>query len=128
MPRCYAIHFSLYIHVHILIFLIPWKQGFLGNRYGSRPFPAKISIDEFNILRRASFTACKSTSLLDEWYQIDYNSVPPIYVLKPITAKYTYYNDESEENEEKRKKVRLWCIVYRCIFNMKFLVFVHGYG
>ena len=48
--------------------------------------------------------------LLTEWFLRDDNAVPPIYVLQPITAKFPYYNDESEENEEKHEN--------RCMYSV----------
>lgn len=36
--------------------------------------------------------------LLNQWFSKDSNSVPPTYVLQPITAHYPHYNDRGSES------------------------------
>src|SRR5882672_11008148 len=55
----------------------------LGNRYGWRPLPEEISVDEFHALEHAAAqipsSADKSTvAVLPEWYREDTNAVPPV--------------------------------------------------
>lgn len=61
----------------------------LGNRYGWRPLPEEISADEFRRLEEAAGqigVAGQNQSPVDvlrRWYQIDENSLTPIYILQP---------------------------------------------
>ena len=77
----------------------------MGDKYGYRPYPNEIVAEEFEILQKAARTVSKDTTLLTEWFLRDDNAVPPTYVLQPITSKFPHYNDDSEENEDKRTQV-----------------------
>ena len=59
----------------------------LGNRYGWRPLPEEISVEEFHTLEQAAAqipgSADKSAvAVLREWYREDRNAVPPVYLLQ----------------------------------------------
>ena len=54
---------------------------------------------------KAAHTSAKDPTLLTDWFQKDENALPSTYILKPITSVFPFYNDESSENEDKRKKV-----------------------
>ena len=76
-------------------------QTFLGQKYGYRPFPPKISATEFEKL----LSAVKKESdhqLLTRWFRRDDNSVPAHYLLQPITSVLPHYRNY--ENLELRKK------------------------
>ncbi|XP_015761026.1 PREDICTED: uncharacterized protein LOC107340178 [Acropora digitifera] len=74
---------------------------FLGQKYGYRPFPAKISATEFESLLEAVDNR-DDHQLLTEWFCKDDNAVPSQYLLQPITSRLPQYRDP--ENEEARKK------------------------
>lgn len=51
----------------------------LGNCYGWQPVPAKIAGDEMEkILQDAD-----KKDLLNKWYRLDENTIPPEYILQP---------------------------------------------
>lgn len=58
----------------------------LGQKYGYRPIPASIDLEEFEIIRKHLDDEEFDLSLLDVWYVRDDNSVPPQYVLQPIDS------------------------------------------
>ena len=76
-------------------------QTFLGQKYGYRPFPAKIPITEFESLLGAIENE-HDRQLLQKWFRKDDNAVPAQYLLQPITSQLPHYRDS--ENEEARKK------------------------
>jgi hypothetical protein len=59
----------------------------LGDRYGWRPLPARISAEEFERVRDA-ISDGKARELIGTWYQRDDNAVPPEYLLKPRTGEF----------------------------------------
>lgn len=81
--------------------LLNLLQTFLGQKYGYRPFPAKISAPEFESLLEAVDNR-DDHQLLTEWFCKDDNAVPSQYLLQPITSRLPQYRDP--ENEEARKK------------------------
>ncbi len=59
----------------------------LGNRYGWRPLPEEISVDEFQALELAAEQVAISmnapaATVLREWYRKDQNALPPVYLLQ----------------------------------------------
>ena len=69
-------------------------QALIGDKYGYRPIPSSIRKDLFETLKLHG--DCKEScdwSMVDEWYLCDENSVPPVYILQPISAKIDNYND-----------------------------------
>ncbi|EGD82189.1 hypothetical protein PTSG_02861 [Salpingoeca rosetta] len=74
----------------------------LGNKYGFRPFPAKIPDKEFKLLKeemakQAKQTASTPTSAalnkameyMDEWFVLNENVVPPTRELKPVKKEHS---------------------------------------
>lgn len=57
----------------------------MGQKYGYRPIPASIDVDEFDMIR-SHFDEKADLSVLDVWYVRDDNNVPPQYVLQPIDS------------------------------------------
>ncbi|GFO39257.1 NACHT and WD repeat domain-containing protein 1 [Plakobranchus ocellatus] len=54
----------------------------IGNRYGYRPLPHQISVEEFDLFREeATALGLKGLNTLQEWYNKDENSIPPAYFL-----------------------------------------------
>ncbi len=57
----------------------------LGDRYGWRPLPYEILADEFeHILSAVADPADRE--LLETWYRLDENAVPPVWALQPRSA------------------------------------------
>ncbi|XP_077058882.1 NACHT domain- and WD repeat-containing protein 1 [Siphateles boraxobius] len=76
----------------------PTFIAFLGNQYGHRPIPYLIPETEFESLVSKLSKDTESLMLLNQWFSKDSNSVPPTYVLQPITAHYPHYNDRGSES------------------------------
>ena len=77
------------------------EQTFLGQKYGYRPFPAKIPASEFEKLLGAVDNK-DDHQLLKKWFWRDDNAVPAQYLLQPITSLLPHYRNY--ENNELRKK------------------------
>ncbi|MBU1699645.1 MAG: DUF4062 domain-containing protein [Candidatus Eisenbacteria bacterium] len=59
----------------------------LGDRYGWRPLPEEIPLDEFQALERAAEQAATADgrptiTVLRDWYRRDENAIPHVYVLQ----------------------------------------------
>jgi tetratricopeptide (TPR) repeat protein/DNA polymerase III delta prime subunit len=63
----------------------------LGDRYGWRPVPYQIPAKEFHEIYNLVNDE-KDQELLDEWFRLDDNAVPPVYELQPRTVKYVDYD------------------------------------
>eukprot|EP00004_Rigifila_ramosa_P003105 TRINITY_DN1325_c0_g1_i10.p1 TRINITY_DN1325_c0_g1~~TRINITY_DN1325_c0_g1_i10.p1 ORF type:complete len:1309 (+),score=319.57 TRINITY_DN1325_c0_g1_i10:273-4199(+) len=55
---------------------------FLGNKYGYRPFPAEISVDELKLLL-SHVSDSSDAALVRQWFLLNENTVPPQYELQP---------------------------------------------
>ncbi|XP_067288484.1 NACHT domain- and WD repeat-containing protein 1 [Pseudorasbora parva] len=73
-------------------------QALLGNQYGHRPIPHLIPETEFESLVSKLSKDSESLTLLNQWFSKDSNSVPPTYILQPITAHYPHYNEKGSES------------------------------
>ncbi|KAK6174034.1 hypothetical protein SNE40_017384 [Patella caerulea] len=58
---------------------------FLSHKYGYRDFPREIEAGEFELLL-SKIESKENKSLLNKWFIRDDNSVPPTYVLQPISS------------------------------------------
>ncbi|KAL9963654.1 hypothetical protein ACROYT_G027181 [Oculina patagonica] len=59
---------------------------FLCDKYGFRPFPARIEASEFEqLLDQAKKDNDPDVNLLSDWFDLNTNLVPPTYMLKPST-------------------------------------------
>ena len=85
----FLVLFKTNSHLSTCNYTEPLKQIFyifqtlLGNKYGHQPFPVKISSSEFNILKQT--VTCMNfdgLDLLEEWFVVDTNAVPPEYILQ----------------------------------------------
>lgn len=64
---------------------------FLGDRYGWRPLPTEISVDEFELIVRVLTARPDDFALLQQWYRRDDNAVPSHYRLLPRDDAYQTY-------------------------------------
>ncbi|XP_014870471.1 NACHT domain- and WD repeat-containing protein 1 isoform X1 [Poecilia latipinna] len=71
----------------------PAFVGLLGNQYGHRPLPRLIPEKQFEVLLSTLSKNPEGVQQLQEWFRKDNNSVPPTYVLQPVTARFPHYDD-----------------------------------
>lgn len=69
----------------------------VGSQYGHRPIPHLISETEFELLSSKLAQDQEGLTVLKKWFIKDDNSVPPKYVLQPITTYYPHSNDTKPE-------------------------------
>ncbi|KAL6469272.1 hypothetical protein MHYP_G00227960 [Metynnis hypsauchen] len=77
-------------------------EALLGSQYGHRPLPHLIPDTEFELLLSILSNDQEGLTLLNQWFIKDSNSVPPKYVLQPITTHYPHYNDTGPESGPQR--------------------------
>ncbi|XP_060065629.1 protein qui-1-like [Ylistrum balloti] len=63
----------------------PFFLCLFGNTYGDAPLPLCLTIKEFNYLKKYAIDEGKNVSVLEKWYILDENSVPPQYYLQSFT-------------------------------------------
>ena len=63
----------------------------MGDRYGYRPFPAKVPKQEFEMFLEVGLQHEIDTTLLSKWYKCDTNSIEVVYQLQPITDHFPNY-------------------------------------
>ncbi len=92
----------------------------LGNRYGWRPLPEEISVEEFHALEHAAAqtpdSADKSAAaVLQKWYHEDTNAVPPVYLLQ--SRRQDLGDDQDYTNDAAWNQVQavLWTIINRAM-------------
>jgi len=93
-----------------------------AEKYGYRPMPAVIPEGEFTTLR-AAVQAEADRTLLDEWFRLDTNTVPPSYVMQPINS---VLGNTWRQDEELSQ--RWWDIFARLqkIFRLAAVVSLHA--
>ncbi len=98
----------------MLMFSCALFQTFLAQKYGYRPFPPKIPAAEFDALVSA-VSDVHDLDLLREWFILDSNIVPPVYILHPIREKLPHYADDSQPERKKEVRFVLDCFfVFSC--------------
>ncbi|XP_053393326.1 protein qui-1-like [Mercenaria mercenaria] len=79
----------------------PFFLGLLGDQYGDVPLPAAFNEQEFLfILDGSGKSHGKRKELLQSWYRLDENAIPPTYVLKE-----EFHNDKANHDE--------WLTIYK---------------
>ncbi len=69
--------------VCIYFLCMPFFQALLGDRYGYRPIPAEVSVEELETLMdEAKAIDHPKQDLLKTWYIKDENAQPPLYTLQ----------------------------------------------
>ncbi|CAF3112951.1 unnamed protein product [Rotaria sp. Silwood2] len=82
----------------------------LSHRYGSRPTPATIRATLFDLLFviiRSDLNYNDDAQLLSQWYQLDTNQIPAVYILRSISSilpKIVSSNTEEMKQAEKEWK------------------------
>ena len=79
----------------------------MGQKYGYRPFPVKVSAAEFEKLLRAVNNP-DDLELLKTWFWRDDNAVPAQYLLQPITSLLPRYRDYASEELRKKASADWW--------------------
>ena len=92
----------------------------LGNRYGWRPLPEEISVEEFHTLEHAAAqipgSADKSAvAVLREWYREDTNAVPPVYLLQSRRQDLGDDQDYTHDAVWNQVQAVLWTIINRAM-------------
>ena len=67
----------------------------LGDKYGWRPLPPSVEADEFEALLQ--LTDQSDRELITRWYLRDDNSVPPCYLLQPISTQFPIHSANKDE-------------------------------
>jgi len=83
-----------HIHPNFLIML--------GDRYGWVPLPYAIEKEEFETLYKIT----EDKQLLDEWYKLDLNQLPPSYILHKREGKYEDYDTWTKIEDRLRKTLQ----------------------
>ena len=88
----------------------------LGNRYGWRPLPEEISVEEFHTLEHAAAqipgSADKSAiTVLREWYREDTNAAPPVYLLQSRRQDLGDGRDYTDDAAWNQVQAFLWAII-----------------
>ena len=71
-----------------------FRQTFLGQKYGYRPFPPIINANQFEAIQQALRNDGKEFSLLHTWFKKDENVLPPVYNLVPVSSILVHYGDK----------------------------------
>lgn len=90
------------LSISVILYLCLSSQALLGNQYGHRSIPRLIPETEFELLLSKLHKDSESLKLLNQWFSKDSNSVPPTYILQPITDHYPHYNDRGSEGGQLR--------------------------
>ncbi|XP_071108697.1 NACHT and WD repeat domain-containing protein 2-like [Haliotis cracherodii] len=81
---------------------------FLGQKYGYRPLPTHIPASEFLMLREVAKNVQSELELFDTWYKVDENSVPPVYILQPISSILTNFNNKRHPRLQEQDQSTWW--------------------
>ena len=84
----------------------------MGQKYGYRPLQPRVAVSEFERLLEA-VESKEDCDLLKHWYWRDDNSVPPVYVLQPISSRLPRYNDLRDLELRKEARGKWWAAYER---------------
>lgn len=94
---CYYLLFCL-LPPFFLFLCVPALKALLGNRYGHRALPRLMPEKQFEALMSKLSKNPEGIKQLNQWFLKDDNSVPPAYILQPITAHFPHYSDLRPES------------------------------
>ena len=86
----------------------------LGDKYGWRPLPPSVKADEFESLLQL-IDRSGDLELITTWYLRDDNSVPPCYLLQPISSQFP--GIKSADKDEISKAWEDWGKIEKSIWN-----------
>jgi len=69
-------------------------QALIGQKYGYRSFPSVIKADVFEVVRNTLSNHGHDVQLLDVWFKMDSNALPPVYILQPISSILKHFKDK----------------------------------
>ncbi|KAK6192030.1 hypothetical protein SNE40_003581 [Patella caerulea] len=75
---------------------------FLSHKYGYRYFPRQIDASELEIIKD-NMKSEESKQLLNRWFKKDENSVPPIYILQPISSHIPSFLSHNADDKKKAR-------------------------
>lgn len=119
--------------INILLKSVIFFQVFLGQKYGYRPLPTIIDAKELDMMRECVRDVPAEVELLDKWYKKDTNTVPPVYILQPISTILTNFNNKVS----KISCVKSWkqinnsfliLNIFTCMFVLGVFMFCVFYG
>lgn len=119
--------------ITILLKSVIFFQVFLGQKYGYRPLPTIIDAKELDMMRECVRDVPAEVELLDKWYKKDTNTVPPVYILQPISTILTNFNNKVS----KISCVKSWkqinnsfliLNIFTCMFGLGVFMFCVFYG
>ncbi|KAK1805804.1 hypothetical protein P4O66_012851, partial [Electrophorus voltai] len=93
--------------VIVFCFFAGHSQALVGNQYGQRSIPHSIPENEFELLLSKLSEDQEGLTLFKRWFIKDNNSVPPQYVLQPITKHFPCY-DDPESGPQHEAEVVAW--------------------
>lgn len=109
-------------------------QVFLGQKYGYRPLPTIIDAKELDMMRECVRDVPAEVELLDKWYKKDTNTVPPVYILQPISTILTNFNNKVSKISS-LKSWKQWINnsflilnIFTCMFVLGVFMFCVFYG
>ena len=86
----------------------------LGDKYGWRPLPPSVKADEFESLLQL-IDQSGDLELITTWYLRDDNSVPPCYLLQPLSSQFP--GIKSADKDEISKAWEDWGKIEKSIWN-----------
>ncbi|CAI5452798.1 unnamed protein product [Caenorhabditis angaria] len=81
---------------------------FLCQKYGYRPIPSEILSTEFEMLKRTLKEEHEDVTVLETWYIEDTNSVPPMFVLQPISSILVNFNNKRIPKLQEQDAKQWW--------------------
>ena len=87
----------------------------MGQKYGHFPLPYQITAFNFQLIRTVLLANQKPIELLDQWYKEDTNTVPPTYILQPISSYLANYNNMAVKAELQAQDEATWSMIYQQI-------------
>lgn len=100
---------KIVIHTRFKYVSLFYLQTFMGQKYGYRPLQPRVAASEFERLLNA-VKINEDRDLLKHWYWRDDNSVPPVYVLQPISSRLPYYNDLRDVELRNEARGKWWAV------------------
>ena len=85
-------------------------QAILGDKYGTCPLPVAVPVKQFETLMTEATSLKLDTKLMNEWYILDNNAMPPVYVLQVKRIDVNEMN-LSSLNEQKMKSSNKHCFI-----------------